>query len=107
MLNYSFTTKAPADVEIVKVSATVVTVKATPPAGNPAIEEYEATVVGVTPVKKCKVMASVSPLQCDLTGLDPNTQYSISMKACLPVSAGCGAGVTKPTKTLPNRTLNH
>ncbi len=88
------------------MKTTTVIVKAIPPSGNPAIDTYEATVVGVTPVKKCTVMASASSLQCEISGLTQNTEYTISMRACMPISAGCGADVTGKTKTLPNRMFN-
>ncbi len=87
-------------------SATSVTVKATPPAGNPNIDIFEASAVGGTPEQKCNVTATVDPLQCEIANLSPNTEYTVSMKACMPDSAGCGAATMKATQTLPNRTLN-
>ncbi len=87
-------------------SATSVTVKATPPAGNPNIDIFEAIVVGGTPEQKCNVTATFNPLQCEIANLSPNTEYTVSLKACMPDSAGCGAAVTKATRTPPNRTWN-
>ncbi len=78
----------------------------TPPSGNPNIEEYEASVVGATPEKKCSVKASAAKKECELTGLISNTPYTISMRACMPRSAGCGAVVSKATRTRPYRMSN-
>ncbi len=96
----------PDSIEFVKVSTTTVTVKATPPGGNPAIDAYEATVVGASPAKKCTVKSNVSPLQCEITGLTQNTPYTISLRACMPSSAGCSDAVTGDTRTLPIRMLS-
>ncbi len=82
------------------------TVKATPPAGNPSIDIFEASVVGGTPEQKCNVTATVNPIQCEIANLAPDTEYTVSMKACMPNSTGCGAAVANATRTLPNRTLN-
>ncbi len=87
-------------------SATAMTVKATPPAGNPNIAIFEASLVGGTPEQKCNVTANVNPLQCEIANLSPNTEYTVSVRACMPDSAGCGVAVTKATRTLPNRTLS-
>ncbi len=92
-------------VEVVRVTATTVTVKAAAPSGNPAIDAYEASVVGGTS-QKCTVKQSVQPHQCEITGLSPNTAYTISMRACLPDSSGCGMAITVDSRTLPNRMLN-
>ncbi len=43
--NYKHLTSAPTKVEIVQLSTTAVTVKATAPAGNTGIEYFEASVV--------------------------------------------------------------
>ncbi len=123
--NPTFISQAPGEIEFTDVSTTEVTVEATPPSGNPAIDSYEISVVGATPPagnpdidsyeavvdgssppQKCTVKASTSPLQCEITGLTPNTEYTISMHACLPLAAGCGEGASKDTKTLPNRKSN-
>ncbi len=87
-------------------SATSVTVKATPPAGNPNIDAFEASVVGGTPDQKCDIKATADPLQCEVPNLSPNTAYTVTVRACMPDAAGCGAAVTKATLTLPNRMLN-
>ncbi len=89
------------------MTATTVTAKATPPTGNPDIYEYIASVDGASPPKRCTVKAAVSPKQCEIGGLAPNTDYTISMHACMPGAFGCGAAVNGKTKTLPNRTLNN
>ncbi len=97
----------PSKVEIVNVSTTTVTVKAAAPSGNPAIDAYEASVVGGTSSQKCTVKQSVQPHQCEITDLSPNTDYTISMCACLPGSPGCGVAVTVDSRTLPNRELHY
>ncbi len=98
---------APSKVEIVNVSTTTVTVKAAAPSGNPSIDAYEASVVGGTSSQKCTVKQSVQPHQCEITDLSPNTDYTISMRACLPGSSGCGVAVTVDSRTLPNRELHY
>ncbi len=80
---------------------TTMILKATPPTGNPNIDAFEVSVVGGTPEQKCNVKATVDPFQCELANLSPNTEYTVSLKACMPNSAGCGAAVTKATRTLP------
>ncbi len=85
---------------------TTMILKATPPARNPSIDIFEASVVGGTPEQKCNVAATVNPLQCEIAQLSPNTEYTVSMKACMPDSAGCGAAMTKTTRTLPYRKLS-
>ncbi len=98
---------APSKVEIVDVSTTTVTVRATAPSGNPAIDAYEASVVGGTSSQKCTVKQSVQPHQCEITGLSPNTAYTISMRDCLPGSSECGIALTVDSRTLPNRELHY
>ncbi len=82
------------------------TVKTTPPNGNPNIDVFEAGVVGGTPEQKCDIEATADPLQCEVPNLSPNTAYTVSVTACMPDAAGCGAAVPKATLTLPNRMLN-
>ncbi len=104
--NSIFSLSAPSNVDIVEISPATVTVKATPPSGNPDIGVFEASMVGGTPDQKCKVEATVVPLQCEIPNLSPNTEYTVSMRACMSDSDGCGDAITKDTRTLPNRTLN-
>ncbi len=59
-----------------------------------------------TPEQKCNVKAAVDPLQCEIPSLSPNTDYNVSVRACMPNSSGCGAAITKGTRTLPKRMLN-
>ncbi len=103
--NYIYLTSAPTKVEIVQVSTTTVTVKATAPAGNTGIEYFEASVVDGASSQKCTVKKSDESHQCEIKDLTPNTDYIISMRACLPGSFGCSSGVPTSTRTLPHRTL--
>ncbi len=103
--NYISLTLAPTKVEIVQVTTTVVTAKAIAPAGNTGIEYFEASVVDGPSSQKCTVNKSDEPHQCAIKNLTPNTDYTISMRACLPDSSGCSPGVTTNTRTLPHRTL--
>ncbi len=103
--NHIYLTSAPTKVEIVQVSTTTVTAKATAPAGNTGIEYFEASVVNGASSQKCTVNKSDEPPQCEIKGLTLNTEYTISMRACLPGSYGCSPGVTTNTRTLPHRTL--
>ncbi len=98
---------APSNVEIVRVTTTSVTVRATAPSGNPAIDAYEASVADGTSSQKCTVKQSVQPHQCEITDLSPNTDYTISMRACLPGSSGCGIALTVESRTFPNRELHY
>ncbi len=97
---------APFKVEVVWLTTTTVTARATTPSGNPAIDAYEANVVGGTSSQKCTAMQSVQPHQCEVIGLSPNTAYTVSMRASLPGSSGCGMAITVDSRTLPNRMLN-
>ncbi len=96
----------PRDVEIVRASATFVTAKTTPPNGDPNIDVFEAGVVGGTSEQKCDIKATADPLQCEVPNLSPNTAYTVTVTACMPDAAGCGAAVPKATLTLPNRMIN-
>ncbi len=102
---YIYLISAPTKVDIVQLSTTTVTVKATAPAGNTGIEYFEASVVDGPSSQKCTVNKSDEPHQCEIKNLTPNTDYTISMRACLPDSSGCSPGVTTNTRTLPHRTL--
>ncbi len=64
--NSIFSLSAPSNVDIVEISPTTVTVKATPPSGNPDMGVFEASMVGGTPDQKCKVRVTVDPLQCEI-----------------------------------------
>ncbi len=96
---------APTKIEIVKVSTTIVVAKATSPADTTGIKYFEARVLGGLPTQKCAVMISAKPHQCEINGLIPNTDYTISMHSCLAGPSGCSSGVIKEIRTLPNRVL--
>ncbi len=101
--NLIFSLSAPSNVDVVEILPTAVTVTATPPSGNPDIGVFEASMVGGTPDQKCKVEATVDPLQCEIPNLSPNSEYTVSMRACMSDSDGCGDAITKDTRTLPSR----
>ncbi len=98
---FLFIRQAPKAVGVMNVMATTAIVVAGPPDGNPDIGSYEASVVGGNNLQTCTIQASEKPPQCILGLLSPNTDYTFSLKACMPSSFGCGASVTRDAKTLP------
>ncbi len=98
---FIFIRQAPKGVGIPTVMATTVVIVAGPPDGNPDIGSYEASVVGGNNLQKCTIQKSDNPPQCILGLLSPNTDYTFSLKACMPSSFGCGESVTRDAKTLP------
>ncbi len=72
-----------------------------PPDGNPATEEYQASVKLGSPSQTCSVKADVDPLGCKIENLSPAREYVILVKGCLPSSVGCGASLEKVFWTTP------
>ncbi len=84
--------------DILEITDTSAIVKALPPAGNPNIVSYKAV---INPTKQCSIDSGASPLQCEIGGLQPYTEYVVSLSSCMPVAVGCGSAVTKTFKTKP------
>ncbi len=83
------------------VTATSVLIRGTPPFLNPAIAFYEAYVQGGSPLQKCTMNATFDPLQCEIINLESATSYTVSLHACMPDAAGCGAAIQAETATTP------
>ncbi len=104
---FIFIRQAPKAVGVINVMATSVVIVAGPPDGNPDTGSYEASVVGGNNLQTCTIQKSDNPPSCILGLLSPNTDYTFSLKACMPSSFGCGASVTRDAKTLPESKFVH
>ncbi len=54
----------------------------------------------------CRANASIEPLECELTGLDDATKYTVGVRACIALTSRievCSQEVTAEGYTLPNR----
>ncbi len=54
----------------------------------------------------CRVDASIEPLECELTGLDDATKYTVGVRACIVLVSGmevCSQEATVEGYTFPNR----
>ncbi len=96
---------APKDISPLNATTTSLFVKIVPPDGNPAIEQYEASVKLGSASQACSVKAEADPLGCEIGNLTPAKQFTIQVKGCLPASAGCSSFKEKVMWTKPNRTF--
>ncbi len=73
-----------------------------PPDGNPAIVQYQAGVKDGGASQACTVNADAEPLGCKIENLTPARAFTIQVKGCLPLSAGCGNFKEMTIWTKPN-----
>ncbi len=85
------------------VQPTTINAKITvrPPAGNPAIDEFEAFILNGLPEQKCSVQAKAHLLECTIHSLEPTSPYIVLLRACMPKNSGCGVTVSKAFETIP------
>ncbi len=99
---YIFTYLAPLGVKFSDIDQSSFEVYITPREGHPAVKRYEATAVGSysrSYSRSCTARAGRSPLYCWMSGLSSNTEYTVSIKACLPGRTGCGPALVRKVQT--------
>ncbi len=65
---------------------------------NPDMILYKATAQGGGRKHVCRVTRETVPLRCKLTGLQPGTSYTVSVRSCL-LDDVCGDAITKQLDT--------
>ncbi len=93
---------APKDISSSDTTTNSLFVNIVPPDGNPATEEYQASVKLGSPLQSCKVKADADPLGCKIENVSPAREYVILVKGCLPSSVSCGASLEKAFWTRPS-----
>ncbi len=100
-----FLFQAPTEVEVTPISDNTLMVNITADEGTPE-NAYFIAGVKAKDGPSCRADTSIESLECELTGLDDATNYTVGVRACIALVSGmevCSQGVTAVGYTLPNR----
>ncbi len=90
----------PKNFTLEEVEASSMVVSIVDVAGNPDLILFKATAQGGDKKHECLVTRESVPLQCQLTGLQSATRYTISVRSCLSGDR-CGDALTMEVDTKP------
>ncbi len=74
-----------------------------PAPDSPGVTFYRAEVEDISSTNSsCLLMATAAVMECELKGLNQNTEYTITARACVATGSAdvCGASIELTTKTL-------
>ncbi len=100
-----FLFQAPTEVEVAPISENTLIVNVTADEGTPE-DAYFIAQVKANDGPSCQANASTESLECELTGLDDATKYTVGVRACIALTSRmevCSQEVTTEGYTLPNR----
>ncbi len=83
----------------------VVTFTPSATASSEPIHRYVAYVGKPSSEFVCSIVATATPLACEIKGLAGSTTFTFTGQACLAGDNGCSAGVEQQATTLPDRKL--
>ncbi len=96
--------KAPENVTLHDVKTTSIVISLVPAPDSPGVTYYKADVEGNSSTNSsCLIMATAAVMECELGGLNQDTEYTITARACVATSDGdiCGERINLTAKTLP------
>ncbi len=102
-LTVRFYFKAPENFTMVDVSTRSIRISVMPALDSPGVTHYVAVVEGNSSSNSsCIMAAAVSAMECELTDLVEDTEYTIMTRACVVNEEVdiCGEGVELTTRTL-------
>ncbi len=88
----------PQNLTLVEVQSSSVVMSIVGVEGNPDLILYKATAESVNRKYVCRVTRETIPLHCRLTGLQPATHYTVSVRSCL-LGDRCGDALTMEVET--------
>ncbi len=77
--------------------------KITPHDRGEAVDHYRTYIGKPESQNSCTVSPSAAMLECDITGLEAVTEYTVRALACLEDDGGCGKAVETTVITPPPR----